>query len=84
MLRQSDIKILLRTTIKGQVLANFVAEFSPRAVSPEQGCLVFAPGERESSEARSSKNQTILGGLEVTEEPPQNTETTSVYEICRG
>ena len=35
-LSQSDIKFLLRTTIKGQVLIDFVAEFSPRAASPKK------------------------------------------------
>ena len=81
MLRQSDIKILLRTTIKGQVLANFVAEFSPRDVSSEKCCLVSAHKEGESSEAGSPKSQSLFGGPEVTQEPSQNTETIAVGQM---
>ena len=55
-----------------------------QAVSLEQGCLVSAHGEGENSDAGSSKNQSIPGGPEVTEEPPQNAKTTTVGKISSG
>ena len=50
-------------------------------MSPEQGCLVSAHEERESSEAGSSKNQLIPRGPKITREPPQNIETTTDGEM---
>ena len=58
-----------------------MAEFSPQVMNPEQGGLVFTHREGESSEAGSSKNQSILGGPKVTKESLQNTKTTVVGEI---
>ena len=55
-LEQSDIKFLHRALIKGQVLANFMAEFIPRAVSPEQVYLVSAHSREERSVAGPFKN----------------------------
>ena len=40
-LGQSDIQFLPRVAIKGQVLVDFVAEFSPQAVSLEKACLAY-------------------------------------------
>ena len=56
-INQSDIKFLLRTTIKRQVLANFVIEFSPRAVSPELENPAFAHKKEESSGTKSARTQ---------------------------
>ena len=59
-LRQSDIKFLPMATIKRHVLADFGAEFSPRAVSQEQACIESTHKEGESLEAGSSKIQSVL------------------------
>ena len=62
-LSQSDIKFLPMATIKGQVLANFVAEFSPRVVSPEQDNLASAHRKEESLGSKlveTQQNETRL------------------------
>ena len=58
-LGHSNIKFLPRATIKGQVLADFMVEFSSQAVSPKQGCLVSVHKEGESSEVGFSKIQSL-------------------------
>ena len=80
---QSDIKFFPRTSIKGQVLANFVAEFSPRVVSPEQSCLASTYRREESPKIVSSKSWPELGSPEVVREPPQVTKTIVVGEATR-
>ncbi|GFZ19911.1 hypothetical protein Acr_28g0006160 [Actinidia rufa] len=63
------------------VLANFVVKFLPKAVSPEQGCLMSTHRGEESSEAVSSVIQSIPVDKEVIQEPPQHLETTASSEI---
>ena len=46
---QFDIKFLPRAAINGRVLADFVAKFSPRTVSPKPGYLASTHKEEESS-----------------------------------
>ncbi|GFZ19130.1 hypothetical protein Acr_27g0008690 [Actinidia rufa] len=67
-----------------EVLADFIAEFSPRAVSPEQGCLVSAHRGEESFGAESSETQYKSGGPEVSQEPPQIFESTAAGETTEG
>ncbi|GFY88800.1 hypothetical protein Acr_06g0007400 [Actinidia rufa] len=80
-LGQSYIKFLPRAAIKGQVLDDFVAEFSPQAMSLERGCLVSAHERRENSEVGPPKNQSTLGDPEVIQEPPQNAKPTTDGEM---
>ena len=80
-LGQLDIKILSRVAIKGQVLVDFVVEFSPRTVSLEQGCLVSTHGKEESSEPKSVEIESAPKDYEVIKEPPQNAEVTIVGKI---
>ena len=54
-LGQPDIKFLSRTTIKGQVFTDFVAEFLTRAMSPEQESFASARIREESSGTESNK-----------------------------
>ncbi|GFZ19811.1 hypothetical protein Acr_28g0005160 [Actinidia rufa] len=63
------------------VLADFMVKFLPKAVSPEQGCLVSTHRGEESSEAVSSVIQSIPVDKEVIQEPPQHLETTASGEI---
>ena len=70
-LGQPDIKFLPRTTVKGQVLVDFIIEFSPRIASPEQGCLASTHMKEESSVGKSVKTKLELEIFEVIKEPPQ-------------
>ncbi|GFY81234.1 DNAJ homologue 2 [Actinidia rufa] len=70
--------------IKEQVLTNFVAEFSPRTMSSEQGCLASGHREEENSVERSIETKSTLDGLEVIKEPPQVVEGTIVGKITEG
>ena len=56
-LGQSDIKFPSRAVIKGQVLADFVVEFSPRDVSPKQGSLASAHKKEKSSGTKLAETQ---------------------------
>ena len=82
-LGQLDIKFLPRATIKGQVLTNFVVEFLPRTMSPEQGCLASAHKGEESLGAKSVGIQSAQGDHEAIKEPPRNAETTITEEITQ-
>ena len=62
-------------------MADFVAEFSPLTMSPEQDCIVSAQWEEESSEAKSVEIKSVLEGHEVIKEIPQNAEVTIAREI---
>ena len=58
-----------------------MAEFSPRTVSPEQGCLAFSHRGPESSRAKSVRIKSALGNHKVVKEPPQSVEATINGEI---
>ncbi|GFZ19863.1 hypothetical protein Acr_28g0005680 [Actinidia rufa] len=58
-------------TIKGQVLADFVAEFSPQTMSPKLGYLASPHREEESSAGTSIVAEVTTEGPEVLKEPPQ-------------
>ena len=62
-------------------MADFVVEFSPRAVSLERGCLVSTYREGKSLEVGSSEIQSVLRDPEVIQEPPQSTEMTGVGKM---
>ncbi|GFZ00573.1 hypothetical protein Acr_14g0002080 [Actinidia rufa] len=66
-LGQSDIKFLPRAAIKGQVLTDFVTEFSPRAVSPEQGSLASAHRKEKSLGMKHCLRLNILATNNETE-----------------
>ena len=61
-------------------LRGIVANFSPQAMSPKQGCLVFVHKEGESLEAGSFKIQLVLGDEKIVREPPHNAKIVSVGE----
>ncbi|XP_057484915.1 uncharacterized protein LOC130771317 [Actinidia eriantha] len=69
-LGQFDIKFSLRMAIKGQVLANFVAEFSPRSESLEQ--IQLRPPQAKDDDLRgvSPELQELNGNTEVDLGPP--------------
>ncbi|GFS42015.1 hypothetical protein Acr_00g0077690 [Actinidia rufa] len=73
-----------RAAIKGQVLEDFVAEFSPHAVSPKQGYLVSTRSREKSSTSRPPENQPEPRGPEVTQEPPQISATSSTSRPTKG
>ena len=74
-------KILVKATIKWQVLVNFVDEFSPRTVSPEKGFLASAHKKVESSKATLVKIESSLEDHEIIKEPPQSAQVTIAWEI---
>ncbi|GFY95321.1 hypothetical protein Acr_10g0007060 [Actinidia rufa] len=79
-LERSDIKFLPKAAIKGQVLPDFVAEFSPQTVILEQTCLDSAHKEGESSQVGYSEIQLVSEVPEVARETTQDTETTTISE----
>ena len=85
-LGQIDIKFLPRATIKRQVFDDFVAEFSPRDVSPEQGSLASTHKREESSGAKSAvtqptKKQSTRENHEAIKEPSTIAEAANTEEI---
>ena len=74
-------KIFVKGNNKWQVLADFVIEFSPWTVSPEQGCLASAHKGVESSGAKSFGIKLAPEGHEVIKEPPQSAEATITGEV---
>ncbi|GFS42559.1 hypothetical protein Acr_00g0080540 [Actinidia rufa] len=54
------------------VLIDFVVEFSPRAMSPEQGCLASAHRKEESPKVVPSESRPELRGPEVVRELPKS------------
>ena len=56
---------MLKAIIKGQVLVDFIIEFSLQTVSPEQGCLVSTHKAVKSLEvASSTETKLTLGSVE--------------------
>ena len=70
-LGQFDINFFPRVAIKGQVLVDFVTEFSPRIVSLELGYPAASDHNKEGSSTRTSTStEPTPEGLEVHKEPP--------------
>ncbi|XP_057505747.1 uncharacterized protein LOC130789037 [Actinidia eriantha] len=69
-LGQFDIKFSSRMAIKGQVLADFVAEFSPKSESPEH--IQLRPPQSKDDDLRgiSPELQELNGNTEVDSGPP--------------
>ena len=68
---QFDMKFLFRTTIKEQVLANFVAELSPRTMSLWLNFFTSTHEEEGSSVGTSARITLSPKGPEGHKEPPQ-------------
>ena len=71
---QSNTKFLPRAAIKGQVLADFIVEFLPRAMSPEKGNIASAHRREESSgeklvETQLDETQSAQDNNEPIKEP---------------
>ncbi|GFS36134.1 hypothetical protein Acr_00g0044290 [Actinidia rufa] len=78
------IAALNRFIIKGQVLADFVVEFSPQAMSLEEGCLASTHRREESPKVVSFESRLELGGLEVTEPKIVRIRCQNSFEKPRG
>ena len=71
-LRQFDIKILPRVAIKGQVLDDYVTEFSPQTVIQKLSYPNFAHKEEESSVGTLTVVvEDVAEDPEVCQDPPQ-------------
>ena len=69
-LGQFNIKSLPKATIKSQVFANFIAEFSLLTTSPEPGYVKSIRKEEESSAGTLATTEPALEGPKVLKEPP--------------
>ena len=67
-LGQFDVKFLPKVAIKGQVLAEFVAKFLPRTMSPKMGNHTSAQREEDKWTRTSTMIDLTLEGLEVCKE----------------
>ncbi|XP_057463838.1 uncharacterized protein LOC130753679 [Actinidia eriantha] len=82
-LGQYDISFLPRAAIKGQVLADFVAEFSPRPKIPGQ--IQSKPLEKgENSQNAPSELRAIEENTEVNLEPPRERYSTELKGLPEG
>ncbi|XP_057506540.1 uncharacterized protein LOC130789741 [Actinidia eriantha] len=69
-LGQFDIKFSPRMAIKGQVLADFIVEFSPRSESPKQNQSKPSQVEDDNLRGVSPELQELNGSTEVDPGPP--------------
>ncbi|XP_057488501.1 uncharacterized protein LOC130774471 [Actinidia eriantha] len=81
-LGQYDISFLPRAAIKGQVLADFVAEFSPRPEIPKQ--IQSTPLERGDSQNAPSKVRATEENTEANPEPPRERDSTKLKGSPEG
>ncbi|GFY85504.1 hypothetical protein Acr_04g0002420 [Actinidia rufa] len=82
-LGQFDISFLPRAAINGQVLANFVAEFSPRPEIP--GHIQSKPLQRgENSQNAPSELRTTKENIEVNPEPPRERNPAELKGVSDG
>ncbi|GFS42946.1 hypothetical protein Acr_00g0082720 [Actinidia rufa] len=81
-LGQFDIKFSSRATIKGQVLADFVAEFSPRSGIPKQR-QSKSPQRGKNSQGAPSEPRT-MNGTEVDPGPPRENGPVKPRSLLEG
>ncbi|GFS30010.1 hypothetical protein Acr_00g0009670 [Actinidia rufa] len=83
LVRQFDISFLPRAAIKGQVLADFVAEFSPRPEIPGQ--IQSKPLEKgKNSQIAPSELRTTGENTEVNPELPRERDPAELKELPKG